>query len=454
MSGALATVENSFPASERRLHTRQQLRSLAYVVLDEGNGGIVLNISEGGFSVQAVTSLVEDALPSVRFQLSESREWIETGARITWRGESRKVVGLAFVDLPDQAAGQIREWISRESSLDTHPSQAPGFFLSEKEQPAPRPAPASEAIPIVGAARAAAPPAGHAPSRTPGWAQYSALTLSDSTAKGTPQAKGARRNYAAIAALLTFFALGSMVAGWQVGRGGWDKTLQKVGRLAWRTRASAPEATPSSASVAAPVSEIEVVDANKQRLTIPFDGPVNLTIETPRQPAPPKPVPQAQTPKARIAFRTWVLTPPHVAGGPPAARGADNSNPPAVSDSPDSTGGIDPSRLADSHSLAPPPPPPAKQSERAATTLEQGVLIHRVDPVYPLLAKEQRVEGTVKLHVTIGEDGAIRGVELVGGPSLLLDAARSAVRQWRYSPTLLNGRPIETQRDISLVFHL
>lgn len=90
MSGALASVENSFPASERRLHTRQQLRSLAYVVLDEGNGGIVLNISEGGFSVQAVTSLVEDALPSVRFQLSGSREWIETGARIAWRGESKR----------------------------------------------------------------------------------------------------------------------------------------------------------------------------------------------------------------------------------------------------------------------------------------------------------------------------------------------------------------------------
>jgi protein TonB len=452
MSGALATVENSFPASERRLHTRQQLRSLVYVVLDEGNGGIILNISEGGFSVQAVTSLVEDALPSVRFQVSKSREWIETGARIAWRGESKKVVGLAFVDLPDQAQGQIREWISRESAPDTRPQKERGFS-SEKEQPAARPAPASEVIPIVSAARAAAPPPGQAPSRTPGWAQYSALTLSGSTAKGAPKAKGTRRNYAAIAALLTFFALGSMVAGWEVGRGGWDKTLQKVGRLAWRARASAPEPAPS-ATVVAPVSEIEVVDANRQRLTIPFDGPVNLTVETPRQIAPAKPVPQAQTPKPRIAFRTWVLTPPHIAGGPPAARGADNSNPPAVSDSPDSTGGIDPSRLADSRSLAPPPPPPAQQSERAATTLEQGVLIHRVDPIYPPFAKEQRVEGTVKLHVTIGEDGAVRGVELVGGPPLLQEAARSAVRQWLYSPTLLNGKPIETQRDISLVFHL
>ncbi|MBZ5694958.1 MAG: TonB family protein [Acidobacteriia bacterium] len=452
MSGALASVENSFPASERRLHTRQQLRSLAYVVLDEGNGGIVLNISEGGFSVQAVTSLVEDALPSVRFQLSGSREWIETGARIAWRGESKKVVGLAFVDLPDQAAGQIREWISRESALDMHPSQAPGFS-SENEQPAAHPAPASEVIPIVSAARAAAPPAGRAPSRTPGWAQYSTLSLSGSTAKGTPKAKGARRNYAAIAALLTFFALGSMVAGWEFGRGGWDKTLQKVGRLAWLTRASAPEPAPS-ATVVAPVSEIEVVDANNQRLTIPFDGPVSSMVESPRQPMPAKLAPQAQARKPQIAFRTWVLTPPHTASGPSAAKGADNSSPPAVSDSPDSSGAIDPSRLADSRTLAPPPPPPAQQLEHAATTLEQGVLIHRVDPVYPLLAKEQRVEGTVKLHITIGEDGAVRGVELMGGPSLLLEAARSAVRQWLYSPTLLNGRPIETQRDISLVFHL
>lgn len=450
MSGALAPVENSFPAAERRLHTRQQLRSLAYVVLDEGNGGIVLNMSEGGFSVQAVTSLVEDTLPAVRFQLSDSPEWVETAARIAWRGESKKLVGLAFVDVPDQARRQIREWTTREATLATHPVEVPGLS-TEQGQDAVPPAPALKVARAASSPRTSSPVARRAPGRTPGWAQYSALSLNGSAAKATPQAGGTHRNHAAIAALLTFLALGSLVAGWEVGRGRWDQALQRIGRLAWRTRASAPE-TPPSARAVARISEIEVVDASNQGWTIPLDGSVSPIAESPRQPAPAKPVSQARKPQ--ISFRTWVLTPPHVAGGSTTGSQADNSTPPSVSDSADSPSNIDPSRWNDSRTLPPPQPAPAQQIEQAATIVQQGGLIHRVDPIYPALAKERRVEGTVRLHVTVGEDGAVRTVELLGGPTLLLEAARIAVRQWRYSPTLLNGKPIETQRDINLVFQL
>jgi len=450
MSGALAPVENSFPSSERRVHTRQQPKSLAYVVLDEGNGGIVLNISEGGFSVQAVTSLVEDVLASVRFQLSESREWIETPARIAWRGESRKLVGLAFVDLPEPARGQIREWISRDATLDKHPVEALRPSTEKRHDITPA-APTLEIVPAVGATNVSAPSAGRSPIRALGRTQDSALSLTGSTAKAAPQASGASRNYAAVSALVALLALGSLAAGWAVGRGEWDKVLQRFDSLAGRTRASAPE-TPPSSVVVAPVSEIEVVDASNQRWTIPFDGSANSTEERPRQPVPAKPV--SQPPKPQITFRTWVLTPPHLPGGTTGGNGTDNSNPPAMSDSPDSPTAIDPSKWADSHISAPPPPPPAQPSEYAATTIREGGLIHRVDPIYPALARDRGVEGTVKLHVTVGQDGVVRGVELLGGPQLLLEAARSAVRQWRYSPTLLNGKPIETQRDISLVFRL
>src|ERR1017187_3780282 len=114
MSGAFEQVENH-SLSDRRVHSRLPSRSLAYVELDEGNGGIILNISEGGLSVQAVTSLMDDLLPGVRFQLSESEGWIEATARITWTGPSRKVAGLEFVDLPEEARSRIREWFVREN---------------------------------------------------------------------------------------------------------------------------------------------------------------------------------------------------------------------------------------------------------------------------------------------------------------------------------------------------
>src|SRR5277367_98310 len=115
MSNPLAQAHDHLPDSDRRQYPRQPIPSLAYVELDEGNGGIVLNVSEGGLAVQAVMSLVDDVLPSVRFQLSESDGWIQANARITWTGQSRKLAGLQFVDLPDDARGRIKEWLIREA---------------------------------------------------------------------------------------------------------------------------------------------------------------------------------------------------------------------------------------------------------------------------------------------------------------------------------------------------
>jgi protein TonB len=80
--------------------------------------------------------------------------------------------------------------------------------------------------------------------------------------------------------------------------------------------------------------------------------------------------------------------------------------------------------------------------------------VNLVEPVYPPDAQKNHIEGTVKLRATIGTDGAIKDLETLSGPSSLVPAALTAVREWRYNPTLLNGQSIETQEDISLVFRL
>ena len=77
-----------------------------------------------------------------------------------------------------------------------------------------------------------------------------------------------------------------------------------------------------------------------------------------------------------------------------------------------------------------PEPPPA------TGVVKQGQLLFRVDPGYPTLARNQRVEGTVRLNVTIAADGSVRGVSVLDGPRLLVEAAEKAVLRWRYSPTL------------------
>jgi len=115
----------SVPASDRRAHPRQRIRSLAYVHLGEGNGGIVLNISEGGIGVQAAEALDEgEGELSMRIEIPHSRKRLEVRGEIMWVGESRKEAGLRFVDLPEDALRRIRSWMAREESPGTAPEES------------------------------------------------------------------------------------------------------------------------------------------------------------------------------------------------------------------------------------------------------------------------------------------------------------------------------------------
>lgn len=81
-------------------------------------------------------------------------------------------------------------------------------------------------------------------------------------------------------------------------------------------------------------------------------------------------------------------------------------------------------------------------------------MIYRVQPVYPPLAKTTHVEGTVEFTAIISKQGTIENLQLLRGHPLLVNAARQAVLQWRYRPTLLNGEPVEVITDIVVKFTL
>jgi hypothetical protein len=98
---------------ERRHYPRQRV-PFCYIHLADDNGGIILDISERGLSLQAVRSLTEDELPHIRFQTGENPTWIETRGRIAWERPSEKTAGLEFIDLADEARDQIRRWCSSE----------------------------------------------------------------------------------------------------------------------------------------------------------------------------------------------------------------------------------------------------------------------------------------------------------------------------------------------------
>lgn len=94
------------------------------------------------------------------------------------------------------------------------------------------------------------------------------------------------------------------------------------------------------------------------------------------------------------------------------------------------------------------------KKQRQATSLQLGHVLSRVEPIYPEEAKQQGVQGTVKLHAIIGRQGSVENLESVDGSPVLVAAAMNAVRQWRYTKTLLAGQSVETEEDIAITFRL
>jgi protein TonB len=103
-----------------------------------------------------------------------------------------------------------------------------------------------------------------------------------------------------------------------------------------------------------------------------------------------------------------------------------------------------------------PPPPPKEAPKRIPVggNVQRASLIRQVQPIYPPLAKQARIQGTVRLHAIIAKDGTIQQLEVMSGHALLQQSALDAVRQWRYRPTLLNGEPVEVDTTIDVIFTL
>jgi protein TonB len=102
-------------------------------------------------------------------------------------------------------------------------------------------------------------------------------------------------------------------------------------------------------------------------------------------------------------------------------------------------------------------PPKPREKPRAPVRvgmLEQSKLIYRVNPVYPAIAVKARVMGTVILEAVVDEEGAISTLMVLSGHPFLVDAAVQAVKQWKYSPTVLSGEPVPIIAAITVVFRL
>jgi protein TonB len=101
-----------------------------------------------------------------------------------------------------------------------------------------------------------------------------------------------------------------------------------------------------------------------------------------------------------------------------------------------------------------PDAPPPQQAVRVGGNIKEPKQLKRVQPVYPDIAKQARVQGVVILECTISPQGKVTDVKVLRGIPLLDESAKEAVKQWVYTPTLLNGVPVPVIMTVTVNFKL
>src|ERR1700733_14309464 len=94
------------------------------------------------------------------------------------------------------------------------------------------------------------------------------------------------------------------------------------------------------------------------------------------------------------------------------------------------------------------------QRVRVSQGVTQGLLLRKIQPAYPPLARQARIQGSVLLQAEISKDGSIQNLRLISGHPMLAPAAIEAVKQWKYKPYILNGEPVEVETQITVNFTL
>jgi protein TonB len=117
-------------------------------------------------------------------------------------------------------------------------------------------------------------------------------------------------------------------------------------------------------------------------------------------------------------------------------------------------GGVLGGVLGGTGTAGPPPPTNSRGLVRVGGNVRPPELVERVQPSYPSVARAAHVEGTVVIDAIIDTNGKVISEQAVSGPGLLIPAALSAVQQWQYQPTILNGQPVQLAMEVTVSFNL
>jgi len=268
-----------------------------------------------------------------------------------------------------------------------------------------------------------------------------------------------------------------LVAVAALGYVGWTKMHSASATPASQTITARPQTAPSQPQIQAPVPPAVPPSAPTSQASANTTTPLptesspaveqmpDITLST-TETHPLAPAPKKST--SIIAPNTVVRTSPDAKASAPLVVKNETSNPtpppPAAQDAlqPPAPGSLGVASNANDQAISgimsttgaalPQQAPP--QKIKISQGVSQGLLIKSVDPVYPPLARQMRLQGSVELLANIGKDGSITSVKALNGDSVLSHAAIDAVKQWKYKPYYLDDQPVEIQTQITVNFKL
>jgi TonB family protein len=462
----------------RRLHARRRIDQLTYADFGPGNGGIVMNLGEGGLSFQGIGAVRKGQVIRLSFKLPGTGSQIEACGEVVWSNDSGKGGGLCFVDLSDEARQRIKEWLANDDSSSANfaeqvtPPVRARTLASSGRTPIPAPqAPTAkerpEDLPVspqpqadelrqffqpaqkertsdIGAARTGRP----------------SFILAEYPETQTQRSSSPKYLLFATGMLAGCVGVLAAIAGMRMLASTDHPTISESSQSP-AARPSADEGRRNSPDDAAVLNDTRISSSNQSvDATEPqHEGMFNkippqevaAIAPAPRRPElNVKPSQDFRSKRNLNDQRNLALLGPRM----PAPRSTAEVREPSVADNATPTfitpEGPRPGTPS-MPDLPKPPRPSAEKSDRSAGFMD-AVLIQRNPPIYPASAMKKHIEGLVTISATIGTDGVPRGLRLVSGDPSLGQAAQEAISHWRYVPAVSGGVPVQSQVSITINF--
>ena len=481
-------------AGERRARSREPLKWVVLTYFGEDNWGKLIDLNETGMRFEFYQSPSDGERIKFKFEaigLTPApfgkeiiNESFQAEGDVRWMLHFERIAGVQFANLADDSRDQIRKWLSVEAFAGCLPAQS--SVKNESPLPIPTPleplAPPSDAIvktdenelPLdAGYAVSHASPIEDTASplvakilEATTFEAYSRIVEEEENTQSKPSRSNPLMSRTQWMGAMTGVAAMMVIAGIGMTVPRLVSKKHAVGQIPSPSRGNVePQGAQSSSSAGSPRPFlVEVVDANNRRWLLWFvnntGGSNNETTQAAfRSPLPSSDAParsesrpkQSSVPAKSTTPHKFTLIAPEVSR-PSPNRSASNSASlaaPAVRDELQVSPEAPMANILSSHAA----PKPLPASPPIGGQVQPARLLKSVPPVYPPFARSSHTAGDVTVDALIDANGNVTDLKAVSGPPILRQAAMEAVRQWKYDPARLDGRPVAIRLSLTVRFH-